>query len=79
MLTDDEIRRKLITIRHSSVSERCARRTTSLRSVSAAAGLSSRQLYRIVVGLPIGDRARAELSRVLTYDTMTGDRAGDRR
>jgi hypothetical protein len=73
MLSDEDIVRKLRIICHSSRSERYARRATSINGIALAAGLNRRQLYRIVNGEPIGDRARVGLSRVLSCDVLTGE------
>lgn len=66
MLSDDEIRRRLRAIRHSSRHERNARRAPSINATAAAAGLSRETLYCIARDEPIGQRARRELTRVLT-------------
>jgi hypothetical protein len=77
-LPDEEIRRLIRCIRHSSQSDRYGRRTQSINAVAQAAGLSRKQLYRIAAGEPLGPRARMELSRVLSCDVMMGERAGGR-
>jgi hypothetical protein len=73
-MTDEEIRRRLRVIRHSSKAERYGRHIQSINAVALGAGLNRRQLYRIVNGEPIGDRARVALRRVLSCDVMMGER-----
>jgi hypothetical protein len=74
MLSDEDIVRQLRAIRYSSRADRYGRRTTSINAVALCAGLNRRQLYRIVNGEPIGDRARVGLSLVLSCDVLTGER-----
>jgi hypothetical protein len=76
---DEAIRRWIQVVRHSSRAARYGRRITSINAVAQAAGLSRKHLYRIANGEPIGPRARAELSRVLTCDTMNGERTAGQR
>jgi hypothetical protein len=66
LLADDEIIKRLRTIRFSSRSERCARRLVSVSSIATVSGLSRRYLYRIALGERPGPRSAAILSRVLS-------------
>ena len=66
MLSDDEILRRLKTIRHSPSFERNARRATSMNGIATASGLSREYLHRLANGSErLGPRAREALSRVL--------------
>ena len=78
-MTDEEIRWLLKVIRHSSRADRYGRHIQSINAVAIAAGLSRRQIYRVIHGEPIGPRARIGLSRVLSCDVMTGERSQARR
>lgn len=74
MLSDDEIRRKLLELRHSPVADRLARRAPSINALAIAAGLAPEHLFRIALGQPLGPKSRVQLSRVLSHDTITGER-----
>ena len=79
MLSDAEIVRRLTTIRHSSRAARYGRRITSINSIATAAGIARETVHRIINGASIGPRARAELSRSLTCDAITGARSSGHR
>jgi hypothetical protein len=66
MLSDQEILRRLRTIRFSSDTERNARRSPSLNAVITASGLGRTFVYRIIrEGKGLGPRSRARLSEAL--------------
>ena len=78
MLSDYDIRRRILAIRHSSRTARYGRHIPSMNALAKAAGIARETLHRIVNGAPIGPRARAGLSRALTFDAMTGERNAGR-
>lgn len=65
MLPDEEIVRRLRVIRLSNRRERYARRLPSMTAIITASGLSRRQVYNVVNGIPFGDQCREALSRAL--------------
>jgi hypothetical protein len=68
-LPDEDILRRLRTIRHSSKHERNARRALSINAVATASGLCREYLHRLANGSErLGPRSRRELSRVLADD-----------
>lgn len=66
MLSDDEIRRRLLTVKHSPREKRFGRHIPTMNSVATSAGLSRERVYRIALGLDnITDRSRTGLTRAL--------------
>lgn len=66
MLTDQEIVRRLQTIKFTPVQDRYARRAQSLNSVIVASGLSAQCVYQIINGnRGIGRKSRYRLSKAL--------------
>ena len=66
MLSDQEIIRRLKTIRFSSASERNARRAPSINAIAKQAGLSRKALYEVTTTGRLGSIARGKLTRVMT-------------
>jgi hypothetical protein len=67
MLTDDEILRRLRTIKATSHLDRCARLLPSINQVAAASGVCKQHLYLVINGTAkIGPRSRPKLSKALT-------------
>jgi hypothetical protein len=64
MLTDDEILRRLRTIKATSHLDRCARLSPSLNQIASLSGLTRRHLYYLLDGTrKLGPTARSKLSR----------------
>lgn len=67
MLSDAEILRRLREIRHSSRTERYARRAVSMNAIAQSADLSRCHLHDIAAGRrPLGPISRHALSQALT-------------
>jgi hypothetical protein len=66
MLSDQEIIRRLKTLRYSPQGERCARRAPTLNQVTETAGLSRAHIYTIIRSGSLGAEARLKLNKALT-------------
>ena len=65
MLSDDEIRRRLLAIKHSPRQMRYGRHLPSMNSVITSSGVSRTRVYRIAFGDGFTDQTREALTRVL--------------
>ena len=65
MLSDDEIRRRLLKIKLSPRLMRYGRHLPSMNAVIASSGVSRTRVYRIAVGDGFTDQTREALTRVL--------------
>ena len=69
MLSDDEIIRRVRSIRLSSAFERNARRLPSINGLATAAGLTPQTIFRISNGSPLSKHSRERLQQALTYNS----------
>jgi hypothetical protein len=66
MLSDEEIIRRLKEVRHSSISDRVAGRSTSIAEIARCSGVTNMHIYCIINGTyQIGPKSREGLSRAL--------------
>ena len=69
-MTDEEIFRRLRTIRHSSKHERNARRALSINAVATMTGLSRVAIYEVLRTGRLGPRSRPALSKALKHNDL---------